>query len=89
MMIDRPAFNYDNSGNPIVPAEAPVEHNALVKAIESSDGPPHLWTLPRLRKISAAFPIGTSHAMSKASSLASPTPTSAQRGNARAVPTKP
>jgi hypothetical protein len=89
MMIDRPAFNYDNSGNPIVPAEASVEHNALVKAIESSDGPPHLWTLPRLRKIPAAFPIGTSHAMSKASSLASPTPTSAQRGNARAVPTKP
>jgi hypothetical protein len=31
MMIDRPAFNYDNSGNPIVPAEASVEHNALVK----------------------------------------------------------
>jgi hypothetical protein len=31
MMIDRPAFNYDNSGNPIVLAEASVEHNALVK----------------------------------------------------------
>lgn len=36
MMIDCPAFNYDNSGNPIVPAEAPVEHNALVKAIEAA-----------------------------------------------------
>ena len=42
MMIDRPAFNYDNSGNPIVPAEASVEHNALVKAIESSESDPDL-----------------------------------------------
>jgi hypothetical protein len=56
MMIDRPAFNYDNSGNPIVPAEASVEHNALVKAIESSDGPPHLWTLPRLKKNISGLP---------------------------------
>ncbi|MGB8668787.1 MAG: hypothetical protein WCD29_03290 [Pseudolabrys sp.] len=89
MMIDRPAFNYDNSGNPIVPAEASVEHNALVKAIESSDGPPHLWTLPPAKKNISGLLDWDKPRNEQGQSLASPTPTSAQRGNARAVPTKP
>lgn len=32
-------WNYDNSGNAVVPADAPMEHTALVAAIENSDGP--------------------------------------------------
>jgi hypothetical protein len=38
-MVDRPDFNYDNSGNAVVPA-APQSHDQLVKEIASADPAP-------------------------------------------------
>ena len=38
-MADHPDWNFDNSGNAVVPADAPMEHTALVAEIANSDRP--------------------------------------------------